>query len=1048
MANRNIERAVRVALLTAGAVSVGAFSSAALAQTGDEVEQIIVTGSRIPQPNIEGNSPVTTVGAQDFQLAGVSDTVNLINSLPQAFAAQASGVSNGASGTSTLDLRSLGSTRTLVLVNGRRMPAGDPSSISGISPDINMIPAALVSRVEVLTGGAGAVYGSDAVAGVVNFIMKDDFEGVEVGGQYSFYNHDNKSDDNAGQMYHILGNKGFAKPPNTASDGDTYDLSILMGSNFADGKGNATMFIGYRNTDAVLQGDRIGSACALQTNASGATTGTGNGKTSYFRGARCGGSGTNATGSYYNANLYPLNPLTDPFPPDFPAGQIPAPYFDGPFTVTPEGVPGAAPLYNYAPLNYFQRPDERWSAAVFMNYEVNDQVEAYGEFMFMDDHTVAQIAPSGIFSNYYDVPCSGVSEVGNAPANPLINQAWLDTLCASYNQIPIDPEGDLTDPGNYTTDYSNPQYVTEFGHTFMQRRNVEGGPRQDDLRHTDYRGVIGIRGKIFEHWNYDLFGQYGTTILSEHVNNYVSNQRAKYALDVIAGPDGPVCAGAATYAPGCVPWDIWNPGGVTPEALDYINIQGFSSGSTEQTVVNGTMSADLGDYGITMPWATSGVGVAFGIEYRQENLQLDYDLANITGDLGGGSGVLLPVHGSYNLMDYFAEARVPIVEDVAFAKSLVFNGSYRYSDYSTNVNTNTYGLGLDWAPMDDFKLRGSFQHAVRAPNVLELFTPQAVGLYDWNEDPCGKAAPGELPTASLSDCLFTGMTSGQYGNVPQSPAQQYNANFGGDTSIKPETADTWTVGIVLTPTFLEGFTMTIDYFNIKVSDLISSISPTTTVANCLEFHDPYFCDNIHRDAGGSLWLSKDGFVNSITTNLGYIKTTGTDFNINYNLGLGDWGSLNFNELATWLDSYEIEEIPHYGSYDCKGLYGQSKCGTPFPEWKSKFQTIWSTPWNVDLSLTWRYIDSVMSDQYDSSVCGNECAPHPFDKTLASQNYFDLGGTYAFAERYTINAGIMNLLDESPPISSSVGAGFGNGNTYPGTYDALGRYLFVGLTAKF
>ncbi|HQR25140.1 MAG TPA: TonB-dependent receptor, partial [Steroidobacteraceae bacterium] len=658
------------------------------------------------------------------------------------------------------------------------------------------------------------------------------------------------------------------------------------------------------------------------------------------------------------------------------------------------------------------------------------------------DHTVAQIAPSGIFSTYYDLPCDPTA----ANANPLVSQQWLNYLCYN-NATPI---------------------TTGTAPVFIQRRNVEGGPRQDDLRHTDYQGVLGIRGKIWDHWNYDLFGQYGTTILNEHVNNYVSNQRALAALNAVANPDydpnlpfdavsnnPAACAGAlAGYAAGCVPWDIWSANtattGVNAAALNYINVQGFSSGSTAQTVVNGSLSADLGDYGVKMPWAASGIGVAFGVEYRQEDLQLDYDTENQTGDLGGGSGVLLPVKGGYNVTDVFMEARVPIVEDAPGAKSLTFNGSYRYSDYSTGVNTNTYGLGLDWAPMDDFKLRGSYQHAVRAPNVLELFTPQAVGLFDWAGDPCA----GSNPSASPAECALTdndnGNTAAWYGTTPVSPAGQYNALFGGQSTLKPETGNTWTVGLVLTPTFLEGFTGSIDYWNIKIEDVISSIAPATTVANCIAFADPFFCDNIHRNAGGSLWTTKDGYVTALTSNLGFYHTSGTDFNLNYNLPIGDWGSLNFNELATWVDSFEIQEIPGYGKYDCKGFYGPSKCTTPTPEWKSKFQTVWSTPWNVDISVAWRYIDSVELETYskDPDLQGSYDTQKPFDKWLGSQNYIDLGATYTFAEHYTINAGINNLLDQDPPLSGSLPTSPANGNTYPGVYDALGRYMFVGLTAKF
>ena len=814
MANRNIERAVRVALLAAGTVGVGAFSAGAYAQEGatpDEVEQIIVTGSRIPQPNLEGTSPVTVVGAQDVQLEGITDTVNLVNQLPQAFAAQGGNISNGGSGTSTLNLRNLGSNRTLVLVNGRRLPAGDP--LGPIAPDVNQIPAPLVERVEVLTGGAGAIYGSDAVAGVVNFIMKDDFEGVEVDGQYSFYRHNN---DNA-QMQKIVNLRGFAKAPGVATDGDAYDLSILMGSNFADGKGNATVFLGYRKTDPVLQSERDYSACALQTNLTGATTGGGVLPTSYINGVRCGGSGTNATGTIY--------------PPDFSTT----------YTVGPDGNPsGVVPLYNYGPLNYYQRPDERWTADVFAHYDINDQVEAYTEFMFMDDHTLAQIAPSGLFGVYYDMPCNG-------NVNPFQSDAWRDTMCGTRDVV----------TGLYPVDEAS---------IYILRRNVEGGGRQDDIRHTDYRGVVGIRGTIFDHWNYDLFGQYGTVILNQHVNNYISNSRGVLALQAVTDPatGQPVCQSVLDGTnTNCVPLNIWQPGGVTQAALDYAQTQAYSSGDTTQTVVNGTMSSNLGDYGIKLPWAADGVGVAFGVEYRQEGLTYNVDYAYQSADLGGGGGPRLPVKGSYNVMDYFAEFRAPIAQDVPFAKDLTLNGSYRYSSYSTEVDTNTYGIGLDWAPMDDFKLRGSYQHAVRAPNIIELYSQQQIGLYDMDSDPCagdlvdpvtGLPVPDGDPNGvteagyTLAACQQSGVLASQWGNIPDSPAGQYNAQYGGETDLDPETADTWTAGIVLTPTFLEGFTMTVDYGRIKIEDVIGFVNPVTTLSLCLD--QGFRCEFVNRDTSG------------------------------------------------------------------------------------------------------------------------------------------------------------------------------------------------------
>lgn len=965
MSNRNVARAVRLTLVAAGALGAGFYGTAGIAQEA-ALEEIVVTGSRIAQPNIEGTSPVTVVGAADVKVSGVTQTVDIINNLPQAFAAQGNNISNGATGTSTVSLRGLGSSRTLVLVNGRRLPAGDPYVLSA---DLNQIPAPLIERVEVLTGGASAVYGSDAVSGVVNFIMKTDFEGVQIDLNHNFYQHSNGS-----KVADIVEARGFALPKKNVTDGDATDMSLTFGSNFADGKGNAVMFFGYQKTDALLQAERDYSSCAL------ARAGDGWG---------CGGSSTSFPGRFIDLN----------------DGQN--------WTVADQsgGVRAwtSNDIYNYNPLNYYQRPNERYTIASFMHYNLNESTQLYSEFNFMDDRTVGQIAPSGLFGLVTDISCS----------NPLLSAAWVNAICTSNG---LGPDDDAS--------------------MFILRRNVEGGGRQNDLQHEMFRGVIGLQGSFAEAWNYDVSAQYGTVTLNDIYLNDFSYTRAGRAMDVVADANGdPVCRSVLNGVdPSCVPYNIWSLGGVTPEALAYLQTPGFAKGRTEQTVVSAVVSSDLGEYGVKLPSAEDGIAFLVGGEYREESMKLLTDTAYTTGDLFGQGGPNEGTAGGFNVSEFFTEIRAPLVQGMTGIQSLSASATYRYSDYSTGVSTDTYGFGLDYAPVDSLKFRGSYQRAVRAPNINELFAAAGLGLYDNDYDPCA----GAVPVATLAQCQNTGVTAAQYGTIIDNPAGQYNAIFGGNVNLQPETSDSYTAGFVFTPTFLDGFSMTLDYFEIKVDDVISSLSPTTTLTNCLE--EGLNCDLIQRDSLGTLWATPQAYIISTNINLSKYSTTGVDLTANYRFNVGSMGSMNLNLVGTYLDSLVIEEIPGLGDYDCSGLYG-SVCGTPNPEWRHSLRATWLTPWNLDLSLTWRHFDSVLIDRASSQ----EVLAGSFglaDKTLDAQDYIDLAGTYTFLEKYDLTVGINNLLDDDPPLSSQVGAGSGNGNTYPQVYDALGRYIFFSLSARF
>ena len=1009
--NLFVRRAVRCTLFTSAAAAlVGALpaqAQQAQPQETQNIQEVVVTGSRIAQPGLTSVSPVTAVSADTVKIEGVTRVEDLLNNMPQAFADFGGNLSNGATGTASVNLRNLGSQRTLVLVNSRRLMPGDPTQNAAASPDLNQIPAALIERVEVLTGGASAVYGADAVAGVVNFIMNDKFEGVRVDAQYSMYQHNNSDD----TVANLVRDAGFGLPDSNVTDGYTKDMTFIAGINTPDGRGNATVYLGYRTMDAVTQNKRDFSACAL------ASSEQGNPASKAFS---CGGSGTTSPALFQTYNQ------ADPF--DF------AP--TGAFTVGSNGeirdFDASTDLFNFAPSNYYQRPDERKTGGLFAHYDMSDKATVYTEFMFMDDRTTAQIAPSGAFlgSGPGQPPFFGRYAVNCD--NPLLTPSAVSAFC-----------GGNTGAGDVLLD--------------IGRRNTEGGGRIDDLRHTSFRGVLGLRGDFAPGWNYDVYGLYGTSVLSENFQNDFSRTRLRNALQAVPGPNGtPVCrinadTDLTNDDPNCVPYSIFGAGPVTADQLAYLQVPGLSEGETVEQILSGSVSGDLGQYGIKLPTANDGLGVAFGAEYRSERSELRTDLAFQTNDLAGQGAPTLDTFGSFDVKELFAEARLPILQDKPFADTLSLEAGYRYSDYNLGFNTDSYKAGLQWAPIQDVMLRGSYQRAVRSPNIQELFLQPRVQL-DGNTDPCANDL-GATPTATFDECARTGVTAAQYGNILANPAAQYNGNVGGNRNIQPEESDTYSFGFVITPSFAPGLSFTVDYYDIKVDKLINSLGADFILGQCLDNGDPTFCNRVHRAGNGSLWLGDQGFVDDPILNTGSLQSTGIDTEVNYRFDVGNLGSLGLQLVGTYVDKFLTEPLPGAHKYDCTGLYG-TVCGTPIPDWRHKLRATWTTPINVDLSLTWRYIAAVDDDRSstDPSLTADIIET---DKHLGSRSYFDITGAYnagAFGPFASVNArlGINNVLDKDPPLvgQDTCPAVFCNGNTFPQVYDTLGRYVFLGLTADF
>lgn len=988
---------------TATKAEPGSMAPPQASETSQDVtETIVVTGSRIPRPNLTAVSPVTLVDQQDVQIEGATLVEELLNRLPQVRPSQGVFVSNGATGTAEVDLRGIGAERTLVLINGRRVMPGDTTV-----PDINSVPTSLIQRVEVLTGGAAAVYGSDAIAGVVNMILDTELEGLRVDGQISVFQHDNR----LGASYRdLLTARGIPFPRGSVVDGGRQSVDVAFGSGFLDDRGHVTVYGGYRHISAVTQDRRDYSSCAFGV------------VNPQFRQdvIRCDGSSAAFPGNFFT---------------NFDAFQI------GPDrTFTPGFVP-----YNYGPLNYFQRPGRRYTAGGFAEFEISKAIQPYMEVMYMDDRSVAQIAPSANFFNTQTINCD----------SPLLSDQQRSLVCFTGNfvgEVPVfdDDTGELVDIIGSPDEYVDPVTGTTYnrGWLFVGRRNIEGGPRQADLRHKNLRLVGGIKGDLGRGATYDASYIWGRVVADSTYLNGLSVTRLQRSLDVVADPVNgqPVCRSALTGEDAeCVPWDIFVLGGVTADASNYLDVLASRHTVIKQQVANANTTLDLGRWGMQSPWAEDAPAINFGAEYRKDRLDFEPDEHAESGDLAG-TGAIFPVKGSVTVKELFAELQLPLVTNRLVDKVTVEAG-YRQSWYQnpeSSFSTNAYKLALDLSVTRGVRFRASYQRAVRAPNIVELFTP--LDFYEFPRDPCA----GTSPQATLEQCALTGVTAAQYGHiigVPNPDIAGYHGRSGGNPELEPEKATTRSVGLVLEPRLLRGLNATLDWWDIDLQGAISQIGSTRILGTCLESGDPLFCDRVHRDPNGSLWLSPDGYVDDRLANIGGLNIRGVDVGLGYVTNLGSLGSGSLYFLGSRLLKYVNDPGGLASTSSCAGLYG-FPCGTPLPRWRHTARISWDLSSQFSISTAWRYISSV---KLASVKLRPELPFYPGDTKIGDRSYFDLSGLFRAERDLVLRFGINNILDKAPPIvggTANTTAGDGtNGNTFPQLYDPLGRYMFVGFTAN-
>jgi iron complex outermembrane receptor protein len=400
--------------------------------------------------------------------------------------------------------------------------------------------------------------------------------------------------------------------------------------------------------------------------------------------------------------------------------------------------------------------------------------------------------------------------------------------------------------------------------------------------------------------------------------------------------------------------------------------------------------------------------------------------------VAGNGNPILPVNAGFTVWEGYFEAGAPILEDQPYAKELSFETGYRYSAYNLGFNTNTYKFGVNYAPTSDVRFRASYNRAVRAPNIQELFQQQVVALDgSSNGDPCATSS-GSPPTATQAQCARTGVSAAQYGKVVGNSSGQYNGLTGGNIKLKPEQADTVTAGFVATPSMLPNLIVSLDYFHIKVKNVITSTGFGYQMSQCI--NNNLYCDHI----------------NDITLNLGSFITEGADLTASYKVDLETWGKLNFTFAGTYTAQLITQVTQGGPSYDCAGYYGNT-CGVPVPKFKGKVRASYETPLpGLAVSAGLRHIGSVQEDGLSPNELLHQAKVPGVYQRLPQFNYLDLTASYAVNKTVSLMVGVNNVLDKDPPLLSTTAfpTAFVNGNTYVGTYDTLGRFLFANVTLNF
>ena len=965
------DTAIRVAVrracyAVAMATVLGA--SPAIAQD-EELEEIVVTGSHIKRNTFNYSTPITVIDEVEISSTGTTNLGDLLQTLPQSISSvnnANTAFSTTFSGLNLTDLRFLGTARTLVLVNGRRFVSGAPPG-GGYGVDLNSIPTGMIERVEVLTGGASAIYGSDAIAGVVNIITKTDFEGVDIGLQVG---------------------------ASTEGDKNKEDVNITVGGEFGDG-GFGMLSVGYSDDDALRSRERSFSAFDLVYSDED-------------------GDGYGESAIWLGSSFPPQGRLNPPG-----AG----PQFNGDGSVFQDpttadglfGTPDVSDRFNRAEFRTIFSPVERRFAAANVSYPLNDRTSVFTEINWSTVATNSEIEPFALSINDDIFQFSRGGNTGlDVASNLMMPQLLKDNLLAA---------------GVTNTN--------QLGTSGWVRRLLEFGPRASQIDRTTTRALTGLEIALTDNWDLEAYVSYGRTEQNQENTGQINTERAVLALDVELAADGVSlqCANELARIQGCVPFNVFGEGTITPEAVRYLQAPGNLKTVVEQEIAHVGVSGNLG-------WDLPGgsVGVAAGLEYREETGAEINPGFNQTG-IGGGNATA-PTNGNFDVSEFYAEIVVPVLEQLSL------DAAVRVGDYSTVGNQTTWKFGFDAALHETVRLRGTVSESVRAPNISDLFAGAGETFANVN-DPCDgvdNTTTGDVATNCRSIQVIQDRINAEGGFNLTQPEQQGTGGFvGGNEFVNEETADAFTVGVVWEPNFLEGFSAAVDYYDIEIDDGIATTSRNTVLDRCYNVDPSQFdatCGAGLQPGGRARRDARPGAgnltgVDSGTSNENRFETAGVDIELAYTLDLGP-GTLSSGLL--WNHLFDWDEIGII-SGDVDDNAGEILT----PDNRATSRVTYTVG---DWSFFWRarYWDSAKDSNspelQDENGCFCSIGLAPGINEVASYVYNDFSISYN-RESYDIRFGINNAFDKQPPLLPQF-TQFGNTgtNTVTEAYDTIGAAWYL------
>ena len=1008
------------ALIGVAALATGLAPSLAMAQESED-EVIVVTGSRIAQPNLVSPTPVSVFTAEQIELSGAVNTAELLRTLPAAGVSTLTSTNSnflvGASGVNTIDLRNLTEDRTLVLVNGRRFVSGLPGTAN---VDFNSIPTEFIERIDVVTGGASAVYGSDALAGVVNIITKTDFEGAVA---------------------------SFQGGLSEEGDDETYEASLTLGANFADNRGNAVASFSWSKELGVFASQRAG----LERDG--------------------------LSQSFFSGDGADFQETVVPFYSSFSErGRIIVPgagnfVFD---ETTGTTRPFVSANDDGSELDGFNRqafraiavPTERFLFSTAVNYEVNRAFDLFFEGTYASTETQSRLEPVPLASDdvfgdnaaqFLDDDGDGVfdrSAFGISILNPFVPEGIRAATRAA---------ADFNDDG--VSDIADEDLVVGFA-----RRTTELINRGSHNIRQTARAVAGARGAFGETWSYEVSANFGRTTQAQDSTGQVNVLNFRNALNAIEDPNAPgsfICADPLAVAQGCAPINIFGVGSISPEAAAYVRAPSSINATIEQAVLSGYVSGDLP---LTLPTARDAISVAFGAEYRTERSS---SIPDALSQAGLNAGNVTPVvEGRYNVSEVFGEAHVPLVTDAPFVRDLSLSVAARASDYTTVGDTFAWSASLEYAPIDSLRFRSQYSEAVRAPNIGELFQPQAE-TFEGGADPCqGLTLSGGTPAflndgtdagsgvdastigsnaaaACFADPLLAARVTRDGAFAPSQAEIQGIGGFnGGNPNLSEETANTFTFGLVFSPDFgnqwLDRFSASIDYYDIEIEDAIAGIARQTSLDQCYSLSGGVydgsspFCSNVVRFSSGPFIGAIDE-LNAIQQNLATIETKGVEIQASYFVPLNDvfrgqsfdLGDVNFALNYGLLDTFEVTPFPGGAPIEDAGTAG-------FFDTEYLFSTVYT---RGGLTVAW---DVNYLDEATLAPAGEFLS----DAVVPAATFHDVQVRYTLPSTgVTLVVGVDNASDEYIAYGLGLPDNPGDG-TEGAIYDSFGRRWYAGVRAKF